>query len=282
MLVAFVSALASAGSVIYDKWLLTRERLSIGVMLSIGFVLVAAITMFFVPFLGAIDWDLALLPNSLFLLFIMIILAMAWNVLYYQGLQKQTAHDHELMMMLAPVLTILLAAVFYQEELDMRVFWLAIVASVALLFAKGEKEHFFLNQSSYNTFLAVVLLSAESIVIRELLYSYTPVALYAVRTVVLAVFFMLYYRPRSSQLSIRHWWMIAGSALLGVILMLTRYYAFAETGIIYTMLILVISPMIVYFASWEMLHEKIRPRILIAAVVILTCVTLATALIFNG
>ncbi|MEX1051910.1 MAG: EamA family transporter [Patescibacteria group bacterium] len=282
MLLAFVSAIASAGSVIYDKWLLTRERLSISVMLSIGFVLVAGITMFLTPFFGAVDWDLALLPNSLFLLFIMIILAMAWNVLYYQGLQKQKVHDHELMMMLAPVLTILLAAVFYQEDLDMRVFWLAIIASVALLFAKGQKEHFFLNQNSYNTFLAVVLLSAESIVIRELLYSYTPVALYAVRTVILAVFFMLYYRPRSSQMSIRHWWMIAGSALLGVILMLTRYYAFAETGIIYTMLVLVISPMIVYFASWEMLHEKIRPRVLIAAVVILTCVTLATTIIFSG
>ena len=282
MLLAFISAIASAGSVIVDKWLLTRERLSIGTMLSIGFFLVAGITLLLTPFFGAIDWDLALLPNSLFLLFIMVILAMAWNVLYYQGLQKQKVHDHELMMMLAPVLTILLAAIFYQEELDMRVFWLAIVASVTLLFAKGQKEHFFLNQNSYNTFLAVVLLSAESIVIRELLFSYTPVALYAVRTIVLAVFFMLYYRPRSSQMSIRHWWMIAGSALLGVILMLTRYYSFAETGIIYTMLVLVISPMIVYFASWEMLHEKIRPRILIAAVVILTCVTLATTIIFGS
>ncbi len=282
MLLAFISAISSAASTIYDKWLLTRERLSIGTLLSIGFLLIAGITLTLTPFLGAIDWDLALLPNSLFLLFIMVILATAWNVLYYQGLQKQKVHDHELMMMLAPVLTILLAAVFYQEELDMRVFWLAIIASLTLLFAKGQKEHFFLNQNSYNTFLAVVLLSAETIVIRELLYSYTPVALYSVRTIILAVFFMLYYRPRSSQISIRHWWMVAGSALLGVILMLTRYYSFAETGIIYTMLVLVISPMIVYFASWEMLHEKIRPRILIAAVVILTCVTLATTIIFGS
>ncbi len=282
MLLAFISALASAGSVIYDKWLLTRERLSISALLAIGFLLIAGMALILTPFLGAIDWDLALLPNTLFLLLLMVVLATAWNVLYYQGLQKQQVHDHELMMMLAPVLTILLAAIFYQEELDMRVFWLAMAASVALLFAKGKKEHFFLNQSSYNTFLAVVLLSTETIVIRELLYTYTPVALYAVRTALLAIFFMLYYRPRYSQVSLRHWWMIAGSSLLGIILMLTRYYSFAETGIIYTMLILVISPMIVYFASWEMLHEKIRPRILIAAVVILTCVTLATAIIVGG
>lgn len=282
MLLAFISAITSAGSVIVDKWLLTRERLSIGVMLSIGFLLIAGITLFLTPFFGAVDWDQALLPNTLFLLFIMIILAIASNVLYYQGLQQQKVHRHELMMMLMPLMTILLAAVFYRENLDMRIFWLALTASVALLFAKGQKEHFFTDRGSYDTFLAVILLSAESIVIRELLYSFTPVALYSVRTLIIAVFFIFYYRPPYSRVSIKHWWMIAGSALLGVILMLTRYYSFAELGIIYTMLILIISPMIVYFASWEMLNEKIRPRVLVAAVIILTCVTLASALIFTG
>ncbi|MEX2361776.1 MAG: EamA family transporter [Patescibacteria group bacterium] len=281
MILAFISALASAGGVIVDKLLLTKQRISVPVLLTIGFILIAGITAILTPFLGAVDWDLALLPNSLFLLFIMVILAISSNVLYYEGLQQQKVHRHELMMMLAPVITILLAAVFYRESLDIRIFWLGMIASVALLFAKGQKEHFFLDRGSYNTFLAVVLLSAESIVIRELLYSYTPVALYAIRTAILAGFFMLYYRPRYSAVTISHWWMIAGSSLLGVILMLTRYYAFAELGIIYTMLVLVISPMIVYFASWEMLNERIRPRVLVAAVVILTCVTLASTILFN-
>jgi len=282
MLLAFISAITSAGSVIVDKLLLTKEKLSVGTFLPIGFILVAGITWFLTPFMGSVDWDLALLPNTLFLLFIMIILAIASNVLYYQGLQHQKVHRHELMMMLMPLVTILLAAVFYRENLDMRVFWLALTASVALLFAKGQKEHFFTDRGSYDTFLAVILLSAEAIVIRELLYSFTPVALYAIRTLIIAVFFMFYYRPQYSRVSIRHWWMIAGSAALGVVLMLTRYYAFAELGIIYTMLILIISPMIVYFASWEMLNEKIRPRVLVAAVIILSCVTLATALMFTG
>jgi len=282
MLLAFISAVTSAGSVIVDKLLLTKERISINVLLTIGFILIAGITWFLTPFMGAVNWDLALLPNTLFLFFVMILLAISSNVLYYQGLQHQKVHRHELMMMLMPIVTILLAAIFYRENLDMRIFWLALTASVALLFARGQKEHFFSDRGSYDTFLAVILLSAETIVIRELLYSFTPVALYAVRTLILAIFFMFYYRPPYSRISIKHWWMIAGSALLGVILMLTRYYSFAELGIIYTMLVLIISPMIVYFVSWEMLNERIRPRVLVAAVIILTCVTLASTLMFNG
>lgn len=281
MLLAFISAIASASSVIVDKVLLTRQRIPLGVLLAIGFILVSGLSLMIFPFFGRIDWDIALLPNSLFLLFLMAILALSWNVLYYQGLKKEKVHNHELMMMLAPLMTIILAAVFFPEDLDLRIFGLALIASFALLFAKGQKEHFFLDKGSYNTFLAVILLSAETIVIRELLYSYTPVALYTVRVLILAVFFMIYYRPRYSRVTIKHWWMIAGSALIGFVLMLTRYYALADLGIIYTMLILIISPMIVYFFSWELLNEKIRPRVLIAAIVVLTCVTLATFLSFS-
>lgn len=281
MLLAFISAVSSAASVIVDKVLLTRQRIPLGVLLTIGFILISGLSLILFPFFGRIDWDIALLPNSLFLLFLMVLLALAWNVLYYQGLQKEKVHNHELMMMLAPLMTIILAAVFFPENFDLRIFGLALIASFALIFAKGEKEHFFINKSSYNTFLAVILLSAETIVIRELLYSYTPLALYTVRAVILAMFFMVYYRPRYSRVTIKHWWMIAGSAVIGFILMLTRYYALADLGVIYTMLILIISPMIVYFFSWELLNEKIRPRMLIAAVVVLTCVTLATLLAFG-
>ena len=281
MLLAFISAITSATSVIVDKVLLTRERIPLGVLLTIGFIFIAGMSLIISPFFARVDWDTALFPNSLFLIFLMALLALSSNVLYYQSLKKQKVHNHELMMMLAPLMTIILAAVFFPEDLDLRIFGLALVASAALLFAKSEKEHFFLDKDSYNTFLAVVLISAETIVIKELLYSYTPIALYTVRAIILAIFFMAYYRPGYSKVTIKHWWMIAGSSLLGLILMITRYYALADLGVIYTMMILVLSPMIVYFFSWELLNEKIRPKVLVAAVIILTCVTWATLLSFN-
>lgn len=276
MLVAFISAFASAGSTLIDKLILTKRRVPIGVLLPIGFILIAGISLFLVPFLGRVDWEIALMPNSLFLLAMMIVLALAWNVLYFQGLQKEKMHQHELMMMLVPLITIILAAVFWPQEFNRTIFILALIASVALVFAKGQKEHFFLDKDSYNTFLAAILIAMETIIIRELLYFYTPVAIFSVRAIILAIFFMFYYRPRYSKVSIRNWWAIAGSASVAVVLVLTRYYALAEIGVIYTMLVLVLAPMIVYFFSWELLNEKIKPRVLIASVVILTCVALAT------
>lgn len=281
MLAALLSSIAAATGLVVDKTALSRERISLKVFLPVVFILLFAFTAVLVPFQGQIDVSLALLPNTLFLFFLMIVLAIAWNVLFYQGIQKEKVHQHELMMMILPLITVLLAAVFYPEERDWRVFILAVVASIALVFAKGQKEHFFIDRTSYNTFLGVVLMATESIIIRELLFSFSPVALYAFRTLALAIFFMVYYRPAYSRVSRAHWWLIGWSALIGVIQMLARFYAYLDLGIIYTTLVTILAPVIVFLASWEILHEKIRPRVIFAALVVLICVTIATVFTFG-
>lgn len=281
MLSAVLSALAQGLGLVSDKIALSRDRISLKVFLPILFIFLFGLTLILVPAFGRLDSTVALLPNTLFLVFLMVVMAIASNALYYEGIQRKEMHHHELMMMLLPIVTIVLAAVFYPENLDWRVFILAVVASLALIFAKGQKEHFFVDQTSYNTFLAVILMAGESIVIRELLFSFTPVMLYAIRTFFIALFFFFYYKPKYNQVSTKHWWLIFASAVLGVIQVVGRYYAYSELGIIYTTMLTALAPIVVFLASWEILHEKIKARVVLAAIIILTCVTVATAFAFG-
>lgn len=281
MLAAFISALSSAATLIIDKMALSRERIALHVFLPITFVFLFAFTGVLVPLLGKIDWQIALLPNSVFLLFLMVVIAVTWNVLYYQTLQKTKAHEHQVIEMFGPLFTVILAAVFFPEEFQGTIFVLALVASTALIFARLEKAHLRFDPVSYNLFLAVILMATETIIIRELLYSYTPVALYGIRTFIIAIFFMAYYRPRYRQVSSRHWWWIAAGALGGVTLMLSRFYAFGAIGVIHATLISALAPVIVFVASWEILHERIRFRVVLAALIILLCVSWATILSFS-
>lgn len=278
MLAAILSAIANASGLVLDKVLLGRQRVSLAIFLVGGFATVFLLTLVLVPHFGQINWQIAGLSNELFLLFLMVIIAIAWNVLYAQAVQHETAHHTELIMMFAPLVTIILAAVFFPETFDKRIFVLAIVAAVALIFSKSTKEHFITGKTSYNTFLAVILMSTEAIIIRELLFSYTPVALYAVRTFFIGLFFWLYYRPKADQLKKAPWLTLIGSSVLGLVAMLGKYYAFAQVGIIYTTLIMILGPVIVFLGSWEILHEKLRPRMIIASIVVLICVALATVL----
>jgi len=282
MLLALISAVTNGIGLIWDKIILSRERVTLRVFLPVVFVFLFVFTVILVPWFGQLDLSVALLPNSLFLLFLMVVIAVAWNVLFYQSIQRETTHQHELVVMMSPLITVLLAAVFFPEEFNGTIFILALIASGALLFAKMTREHQVFTRTSYNTFLGVVLMSTETIIIRELLYVYNPVALYAVRTLILALFFTGYYRPHYNRISNKHWLMMALSSVFGVVIMLTRFFAFEQLGVIYTTLVAILAPVIVFFGSWEILHEKIRPRVIFASIVILVCVSIATVLAFGG
>lgn len=278
MFAALLSAIASGAGLIVDKVGLSRERISLRIFLPLVFIFLCAYSLLLTPLLGRVNLEVALLPNSLFLLFLMVLTALASNVLFYQSVQKDKVHDHELIAMTGPLVTVLLAAVFFPEEFNLKIFGLAIIASLALIFAKSEKAHFKPSKTSLNLFLAIILIATESIIIRELLYSYTPVALYAVRTFFLAIFFMAYYNPKYKQVSAKHWWLIAGSSFLGLIAMVGKFYAFESIGVIHATLITAIAPLIVFLASWEILHERIRARAVIAAIVIMVAVSWASVI----
>jgi drug/metabolite transporter (DMT)-like permease len=282
MLSALIAAVSSAANLVVDKITLSRERISLSVFLPLVFAFLFIFTFILTPAFGAIDWSSAELPNSLFLLLLMVVIAVAWNVLFYQSVQQEKIHKHELIMKMGPLVTILLAAVFFPEEFNLRIFILALIASLALLGAKTQRHHLILNKTSYNLVLAVILMSMENIIIRELLFSYSPVALYAVRTFFIAIFFWLYYRPHYRRVTTKHKAFIALSAAVGVIQMISRFYSFDQLGVIYTSLVSILAPIIVFYASWEILHEKIKARVVVASIVILICVTIATVLQFSG
>ncbi len=280
MLSALISAFGSASGLILDKFILSRKKVPLRVYLPLSFIFLFAFSLILTPFYGYINWEVARLSNTMMLLFLMIVIAIAWNVLYAQSMQKEKLHEHELITMMTPLVTILLAAAFFPEEFDYRVFVLAVVASLALIFARTEKAHFKLDTVGYNLMLAVVLMATESIIMRELLFWYSPIALYTIRTLFITLFFAGFYKPKYQQVPVKTWWLISLSALFGFASMVGRLFAFNSLGIIHATLITSLAPMVVFFASWEILHERIRPRVVVGALVILVAVGWATVLSF--
>jgi len=281
MIAALISAVANAAGLVIDKIILSRERVALRVYLPVLFIFLFAIDVIFLPFLGRVEWSLARIPQSLFLLILMVIIAIVWNVLYYQDIKEEKLHQHEMLTMLMPLMTVVMAALFFPEELNWRVFWLALIACVTVFWARAERHHFTWDQAAYNMILAVVLMALENVIIRELLRVYSPVALYGIRTLMIGLFFAAYFRPRYRQISNRHWKLIALSGLFAITLMIGRFYAFDRLGIVYTILLSVLAPLIAFYASWGILHERIRARVVVASLVILGCVVMATVFQFS-
>lgn len=271
----FIAAIAQAGGIIIDKITLTRRQVSLHVFVPILFLFLFLSTALLAPALARILPEF-FQAKYLLLFGMMLVFAVIWNIFYYRGAQLEKVHEFELIIMFQPLLTVLLASIFLRGEQNWQIILAAAIASIALIVSHLNQRHFEFSDGKWSLILAVVFMSAEIILIKLLLAVFSPVALYAVRTGILFLFFYFYYHPQLNKVADTNVYFILSTALLGTLQMVTKFYGFERFGVIYTSLILIISPFLVYIISTIFLHEKLKPRTIFAAIVILICIIYAT------
>jgi len=272
-----IATLSQIGGILVDKIVLTRRQVSLRVFVPLLFLFLFLFSMVLFPFLGTISHQM-FTPYYIIIFILMIVTAIIWNVFYYRGVQQEKMNEFELIIMFQPLFTIILAAVFLRGEQSVHTIIAAIIAAIALILAHLQKKHLEFSAGAISLILAVIFMSVELILIKILLVVFSPVALYMVRTAIIFIFFYFYYKPDIFRVANTNVALILSSAALGVVQMVTKFYGFEKYGVVYTSLVLIAAPLVIYFFSSIFLHEKIKPRVLIAALVILLCIVYATVL----
>lgn len=272
---AFIAALAQAGGIIVDKIVLTRRRMKIHVFIPLLFLFLFILTGLLMPHLGKISLEI-IRPYYLVIFLLMIGAAIIWNVFYYQGVQKEKVQEFELIIMFQPLLTILLAAILIEKNTNIHLLTAAIIASLALIISHIHKNHFEFSLGSRGLILAAIFMSVEIILQKIILEVFSPVALYFVRTGIIFLIFLFLYRPRLGRVSTVNTFLLLATSGLGVAQMVSKLYGFQSYGVIYTSLILILSPVLVYISSTILLHERLKVRTVLSALVIIGCIVYAT------
>lgn len=273
----FIATITQAGGIILDKIILTRRRIAFHVYVPLTFLFLFLVTAICYPFLGTISPEFFELKN-LILFLIMLIAAIIWNIFFYKGIESEKVQEFELILMFQPLLTIFLASIFLKGENSIHTEIAAFIASIALIISQIKKHHLELSRGASNMIIAVIFMSIELIVIRLLLDVMSPVALYAIRTGIIAILFFLYYKPRIFQVAKMNHLLIFINAIIASIQMITKFYGFETLGVVYTSMILIMAPLLIYLGSIYFLHEKLKLRTVISAIVILGCIVYATVL----
>lgn len=272
MLEVIIASLGYAGGVIADKFVLSKYRVPVMRYLPLQFIFLAAITAVFLSRWGKYNIDLFLNWKYILIFVLMIVVAVTWNILSAQGLQKEDLHEFELIMLLTPLVTIVLATIFLPKERNLSIFVPALIASVALLATRFRKHHVHIGRTAWRTILAMVLISFESILIKELLGVFSPVALYFVRTLVVAAVFLVLYRPKLLSMHRNAFALIILSSIFGVVQMVLKFYGFSSLGVVETTMILVLGPFLVYIVSSLFFREHLYKRDIFAATVVIACI----------
>lgn len=281
MIAPFLAALSYAGGTVVDKIALSKRNIALRTYVPFLFLYLFFFSALITPFLGAVNWSLLLQPQFLFLFLVMIVLAVTWNIFYYESLRKEELSEFESIIMLVPLVTIVLSWIFFPETWDVRIGIAGLIAAFALVWSHWEKHHLRLSHYSLNLVVAVVLIAIENVVVTELLRDgvFSPVALYAFRTLILFAFFFAYYRPNVTKTSRSQMSIISLSGLLGTLYMIFRYYGYKQFGIPFTSLVEIAAPMSIYIASATVIHERMRGKVLIAALITATAIVYATAVL---
>lgn len=271
-MIPLAAAISNALGLAVEKVILSKKRMPISLYLSLLFLFLFFISAVLSVFLGAIDAPVALTTKYIVLFLTMIALAVTANYLATLSVQKEKLHEYEMIMMLSPIVTIVLASIYSPTRVDVRIFIAAIVAAICLLVAKLEKGHFDFSRYSVNLLIAVVMMSVESLIINELLNVYSPVSLYAFRTGFVFLLYLVVFRPKFQSATKESFKMAFVSAVLGSLYMILRLYGYKDVGIVKTTLFLIISPIFLYFLSAKFFKEKIGWRTIVSSLIIIGCI----------
>ena len=276
MIQAFIASIGYAGGVIVDKVILSRYKIPVKRFIPLLFIWLAIITAFLLPSFGLVHWQ-ALWSYKYILLFLaMLAVAITWNSFYYRGIQEEEIHEFELIMMLSPLVTIILSEIFLPAERNLALFIAGTIASLVLIASRFRHHHLQITRNTGIVVSAMVLMSAESIIIKYLLDVFSPAALYFTRTLVMSVVFLILWRPKLLEMPAKCFAFTIISAVFGVVQMVLKFYGFVHLGVVETTIILVLGPFLVYFFSAFYFKENLKFRDIFAAIIVIATVIYIT------
>lgn len=231
------------------------------------FVWISLIGLMLSPWLVVIN-PAALEPYYLWLLVALVFLAANLNLLYYYSLEYEKVCEIEPFLLFNPIVAIVVASFFYADERSWHVYVAAAVAGAVLAWAHLNHRHLKLNRPLLAILGFSVLYAIEVVILKKLLTVYSPLSLYIIRAAMTALFLWIINKGKITKINIKevpYFILLALGAIVTSWLVYTSYHG---VGIGMTMAVLLLSPILVYLLSIIYLKEKLKPKDLIASIVI--------------
>ena len=279
MLFAITSAISESFAIIVDKFNLNLKNISGQKYTTFLFLFMAALSL---PLLFFVDFSKESLAFFPFLALIGIIFGSAiQNVFLYVGLKNRDLSYIEPIRNSEPILIILIAFLLFPSERNMVVLLLGVFTTLALIYSHTEKNEVKKMRVIFDKYALIVLTSMFlaafiNVGYKYVLEFYSPLFLMATRTIGVAIILALAFKPKITELQQKQNWLFFLSAVLYSVASILKYFAITKVGLSLTIIILTLSPAIIYIFSKLLLKEKLTLNKVIASVAIIACVVFAS------
>ncbi len=270
-----IGALAMSVKAILEKIGLRKRGIKPNHLIVALFFGAVVIMIPFLPFFAQISHQ-ALELKNIWLLALIVFFAILANICYFYAMKREKLTNLEPVHLLQPLFVIVLASAFFASERNPNVLIPAIIASIALLFSHVKKHHLEFNKYILIAILGSLFYAIETLFTKIILEFYSPLSLYFVRGFFVLLFVAVIFRPNLlKEIKKKNRWIIVAISFLWVGFAVLSYYGFIQLGVVFTTLLLMLSPVFIYLFSWKFLKEKLDWRNIIAAIVIVASVLYA-------
>jgi len=269
MIIPLIASIAGAANQVYSKISLSKDKIDYKVFTVLSFLIIFCILLIASPFFFEMPmFTLEIVPYFIAL----IVVGGTWNLLSFYGMSHDKLSEYEPLISTAPLFSVILAVLVYSEERNLKLIVFSIIAGLALIWNHVEKKHLVFNKYSLAILASSLLIAIENIILKKLLTVFDPINLYFYRVTVILIILFIIFRPNPKQLAHKKLNHTIVANMLITIQAIFIFWSFAAYGIIKTVLILNLIPVVVYIASVFILKEKMSKKNIITAAVVLLCV----------
>ena len=215
-------------------------------------------------------------PFLIILILVSTIFSIITNLLYYRALKSDLLSEMQTFSLLSHIPLIILTALVFSEERNPIIIILAIISAGFLVWSHYEHHHLKISRKTLPYFIWIMIIAPfGGIISKILLKTFDPISLKLIRDFIIAIVFIIIFLKSIKQTPKKAYLPLILTNILTTIALILYFFSYQKLGIIYTVLIFSLEPLLVYLTSIFLLKEKINLKKIIAFIIILLAIGIA-------
>lgn len=274
-----IGAVALASGIIFQKKILNIKNISVKKYFVMEFFAIVLVMLPFLYFFWKLDPE-ALYLKNIIIFSIVILVSIFANIFTFKSMKWEKINNLEPAKVLEPLFVILLAILFsfFFEGFDKnpKVVVPAVLSIAALMLSHLKKYHLNFNKYFIFAIIGSFLFALELVISRLILEFYNPLTFYFLRCSFVFAIVLAIFHPSMKGIKTKTKYHVLIVGAVWVVFRAITYWGYIELGVIFTTLILMLGPVLVYLFAHIFLKEKYNWKNIIASAVIVASVVYAT------
>jgi len=275
-----IGSLALGTGTVLERLVLKNKKIGIKLYQVVSFLAIVLALIPFLFFFWKINSGAFELKNILIFVGVIICSIFA-NLLIFYSEKWEKITNLEPAKLLEPLFVILLTLglgflIADWDNESPKVIIPAIIAALALIFSHVRKHHLQFNKYFIATIFGSLFFALELVLSSFILEFYSSITFYFLRCLSVLIISLAIFRPKFKALDKKTSGIILLTGIIWVVYRMMIYFGYLHYGIIFTTLMIMLGPIVVYILANRLLKEKLNWKNIVSSIIIIACVLYAT------